>query len=198
MLKFKSQRIIFIKLTIISICSLYNYFGIILNLGKMKGNFYLNSIFAFLGEFICELISGKLSDNYGRIFIFLCNCLIGIFGYIFYLISPFFKFIFVFISMFGFAGMFNTISIYTPEIYPTKIRNITYSYTSFISRLSPIIVPILSQHFPNLIDYSFILSALISGLIGMALEETKGKKILDIIPEEEEENENLKAQFLNI
>ena len=94
--------------------------------------------------------------------------------------------------------MFNTISIYTPEIYPTKIRNITYSYTSFISRLSPIIVPILSQHFPNLIDYSFILSALISGLIGMALEETKGKKILDIIPEEEEENENLKAQFLNI
>ena len=197
-LKFKSQRIIFIKLTIISICSLYNYFGIILNLGKMKGNFYLNSIFAFLGEFICELISGKLSDNYGRIFIFLCSCLIGIFGYIFYLISPFFKFIFVFISMFGFAGMFNTISIYTPEIYPTKIRNITYSYTSFISRLSPIIVPILSQHFPNLIDYSFILSALISGLIGMALEETKGKKILDIIPEEEEENENLKAQFLNI
>ena len=32
----------------------------------------------------------------------------------------------------------------------------------------------------------------------MALEETKGKKILDIIPEEEEENANLKAQFLNI
>ena len=71
MLKFKSQRIIFIKMTIISICSLYNYFGIILNLGKMKGNFYLNSIFAFLGEFICELISGKLSDNYGRIFFFM-------------------------------------------------------------------------------------------------------------------------------
>ena len=195
-LKFRSQRIIFIKLTIISTCCLYNYFGIILNLGKMKGNFYLNSIFAFLGEFICELVSGKLADNYGRIFIFFCGCAIGILGYIFYLISPYFKFIFVFISMFGFAGMFNTISIYTPEIYPTKIRNITYSYTSFISRLSPIIVPILSQNFPNFIDYSFIGSAIICGAIGITLEETNGKKIMDIIPEEEEENNNLKDEFL--
>ena len=41
-LQFKSQRTIFIKLTIISTFSSYNYYGIILNLGKMKGNFYLN------------------------------------------------------------------------------------------------------------------------------------------------------------
>ena len=99
--------------------------------------------------------------------------------------------------MIGFAGIFNVISIYTPEIYPTKIRNITYSYSYFISRLSPIFVPIFSQNFPKLIDYSFILSATISGLIGITLEETKGKTILDIIPEEEEENENLKSDFLN-
>ena len=178
-LKFKSQRIIFIKMTTIAICCSYNYYGIILNLGKMKGNFYLNSIFAFLGECICELISGKLADKY-----------------VLYLISPSFKFIFVFIAMLGFAGIFNVMCIYMPEIYPTKIRNITYSYSNFISRISPISVPILSQNFPNLIDYSFILSGVINGLIGMTLEETKGKKLLDIIPEEEEENENLKVEFL--
>ena len=195
-LKFKSQRIIFIKMTTIAICCSYNYYGIILNLGKMKGNFYLNSIFAFLGECICELISGKLADKYGRILIFLCSCILGIVGYVLYLISPSFKFIFVFIAMLGFAGIFNVMCIYMPEIYPTKIRNITYSYSNFISRISPISVPILSQNFPNLIDYSFILSGAINGLIGMTLEETKGKKLLDIIPEEEEENENLKVEFL--
>ena len=195
-LKFKSQRTLFIKLTIISTFCSYNYYGIILNLGKMKGNFYLNSIFAFLGEFICELVSGKLADFYGRIFIFLCSCALGIFGYIFYLISPSFKFVFVFIAMIGFAGIFNVMTIYMPEIYPTKIRNITYSYTNFISRVSPISVPIFSQNFPKLIDYSFILSAVINFLMGLTLEETKGKKLLDIIPEEEEENENLKAEFL--
>ena len=197
-LKFKSQRTLFIKMTIISTFGSYNYYGIILNLGKMKGNFYLNSIFAFLGELLCELVSGKLADYYGRIFIFLCSCVLGILGYIFYLISPYFKFVFVFIAMIGFAGIFNVTTIYMPEIYPTKIRNITYSYTNFISRLSPISIPIFSQNFPKLINYSFILSAVINFFIGMTLEETKGKKLLDIIPEEEEENENLKDEFLRV
>ena len=84
-----------------------------------------------------------------------------------------------------------------PEIYPTKIRNITYSYTSFISRLGPICVPIFSQNFPNYINYSFILSTFVAFLISRTLKETNGQKILDIIPEEEEENENLKVEFLN-
>ena len=126
----------------------------------------------------------------------LCSCLLGVTGYILYMMSPFLKFLFVFIAMIGFAGIFNVLTIYMPEIYPTKIRNITYSYTSFISRISPIIIPILSQNFPKLIDYSFILSGVINGLLGMTLEETLGKKLLDIIPEEEEQNENLKLKFL--
>ena len=196
-LQFKSQRNIFIKLTIICTLCAYNYYGIILNLGKMQGNFYLNSIFAFLGEFICELVSGKLADKFGRIIIFECCCVSGVLGYILYLISPSFKFLFVFIAMMGFGGIFNVISIYSPEIYPTKIRNITFSYMSFISRLSPICVPIFSQNFPNLINYSFIISAVIAGLITITLEETNGKKLLDIIPEEEDQKENLKLGFLN-
>ena len=196
-LKFKSQRKIFISITIISVGCSYNYYGIILNLGKMKGNFYLNSIFAFLGEFISEIFSGKLADKYGRITIFLWCCAIGTIGYISYLIIPSFKFIFIFIAMLGYSGIFNTIAIYAPEIYPTKIRNTAYSYSSFISRLSPICVPILTQTFPNLIDFSFILWGIIAGLIGMTLEETLGKKRIDIIPEEEEENENIKMELIS-
>ena len=197
-INFKSQRAIFFKLCIISIGCSYNYYGIILNLGKMKGNFYLNSIFAFLGEFVCEIFSGKLADKYGRVTIFLWSCVIGTIGYILYLISPSFKFIFVFTAMIGYSGIFNVVAIYAPEIYPTKIRNIAYSYSSFLSRLGPICVPIFSQTMPNLIDFSFILWGIISGLIGMTLEETLGKKRIDIIPEEEEENENLKTELLNV
>ena len=196
-LRFKSQRSNFIKLTIINAFCSYNYYGIILNFGKMEGNFYLNSIFAFLGEFICDVFSGKLADKFGRIFIFECCIILGVLGYIIYLVSPYFKFIFVFTAMIGFGGIFNVIEIYMPEVYPTKIRNITFSYTSFISRLSPICIPNFSQNFPNFINYSFIISAILAGLIAITLEETNGKKILDIIPEEEEENENLKIGFLN-
>ena len=196
-LKFKSQRKIFLKITLISIGCSYNYYGIILNLGKMKGNFYLNSICAFLGEFISEVFTGNLADKFGRITIFLWCCIIGTLGYILYLISSYFKFLFVFTAMIGYSGIFNTIAIYAPEIYPTKIRNTAYSYSSFISRLSPICIPILTQEFSNFIDFSFIIWGIISGLIGMTLEETLGKKRIDIIPEEEEENQNIKLDLLN-
>ena len=196
-LQFKSQRNTFIKITIIMICASYNYFGIILNLGKMKGNFYLNSIHAFLGELVAELLSGKLADKYGRIRIFLLSCIVGTIGYILYLSSPTYKFFFIFTAMIGYSSIFNTICIYTPEIYPTKIRNITFSYSTFISKLSPICVPILTDLIPNLIDYSFIMCGIIAGIIGLNLEETLGKTLIDIIPEEEEEMENLRLRILN-
>ena len=63
--------------------------------------------------------------------------------------------------------------------------------------MSPICVPILTQVMQNIIDYTFILCGIIYGLIGITLEETLGKKIIDIIPEEEEENENIKMQLIN-
>ena len=195
-LRLKSQRKIFIKLTINSICSSYNYYGIILNLGKMKGNFYLNSIFAFLGELIAEFLTGFYSDKFGRIKILIISCIIGTFGYISYIISPSFKFIFIFIAMLGYSGILNTNSIYAPEIYPTKIRNIMSSASSFLSRIGPICVPIFSQKFPNLIDYSFVISGIVIGLIGSTLEETLGMPRKDIIPEEEY-NDNLKNKLLN-
>ncbi len=99
--------------------------------------------------------------------------------------------------MVGYSGTFNIIAIYAPEIYPTKIRNITFSYSSLISRVSPICVPILTQVMPNLIDYTFIICGIISGLIGITLEETLGKKRLDIIPEEEEQKENIKMELIS-
>ena len=92
--------------------------------------------------------------------------------------------------MIGFSGIFNITTIYQPEIYPTKIRNITYSYTSFLSRISPIIAPIIFDFFPKFFDFSFIIIAIIPTLIGMTLEETLNKKIIDIIPEEQEDNGN--------
>ena len=196
-LQFKSQRNTFFKISIIMFCASYNYFGIILNLGKMKGNFYLNSIHAFLGELFAELLSGKLADKYGRIRIFLLSCIVGTFGYILYILSPSYRFFFIFTAMIGYSSIFNIICIYIPEIYPTKIRNIAFSYSIFISKSSPILVPILNELMPNLTDLSFLLCGIIVGLIGLYLEETLGKSLIDIIPEEEEEMGNLKMKILN-
>ena len=190
-LKFKSQRSIFIKVTVITSFSSYIYYGIILNLGKIKGNFFLNSIFAFFGELCSELVVGDLADRYGRIKIFKYCFIIGIFGFISYLIFPdYLKFLFIYVSILGFGGFWNIICIYTPEIFPTKIRNITFSYASLAARILPIMVPILTKIMPEIIDYTFLFSGLLSGFIGITLEETLGKKIMDVIPEEIEEHRN--------
>ena len=129
----------------------------ILNLGKMKGNFYRNSIHAFLGGFVAELLSCKLSDKYGRKRIYLLSCIVGTFGYILYILSPSYRFFFIFTAMIGYSIIFNIICIYIPEIYPTKIRNIAFSYSIFISKSSPILVPILNELMSNLTDLFFIM-----------------------------------------
>ena len=200
-IKLKSQRGIFIKLTIIFICSAFSYFGIILNLGRMKGNFFLNAIFAFLGEIVAETTFGVLADKYGRVITLQCTCLLGAIGYVLFTIVPVvLKEFFLFIAMLGFAGLWTVISIYTPEVYPTKIRNIAFAYSGFISRLCPIFVPILSRKFGDLIDVAFILCGVIPFLFGFTLEETLYKTILDVIPEELEMNHfenDIKMNFIN-
>jgi MFS family permease len=136
-------------------------------------------------------VIGKLADIYGRIKTFKYCFIGGTFGFISYLIFPdYLKFLFIYVSIIGYGGFWNIICIYSPEIFPTKIRNITYSYSSFAGRLLPIMVPILTKIMPGIIDYTFLFSGILSGFIGMTLEETLGKKILDIIPEEIEESRN--------
>ena len=198
-LSFKSQRNLFIKITIIIASSSYIYFGIILNLGKMKGNFFLNGIFAFLGELCSELVVGELCDKYGRIKIFKYCFIIGTFGFISYLIvNDYFKFIFIYIAILGFAGFWNIMTIYSPEVFPTKIRNITFSYSSFAGRITPMIVPILTKLMPKIIDYTFLFAGILSGFLGITLEESLGKKIVDVIPEEVEQFKNsYKDELLN-
>ena len=81
-------------------------------------------------------------------------------------------------------------TIYSPEVFPTKIRNITFSYSSFSGRITPMLVPILTKMMPEIIDYTFLFAEVLSGLLGITLEETLGKKISDVIPEEVEELRN--------
>ena len=59
------------------------------------------------------------------------------------------------------------------------------------------LVPILTKIMPEIIDYTFLFSGIISGLLGITLEETLGKKIMDIIPEEiEEYRKSIKIELL--
>ena len=63
-----SQRKTILILILLWYASSFCFYGIILNLNKLKGDFFSLSILAFLGEMIRELISGYTAEIYGRIF----------------------------------------------------------------------------------------------------------------------------------
>ena len=65
-LKIDSQRYKFINAILATTFTGNCIFGIILYLDKMKGNFFFNAIFTFLGELIAELAGGHLTDKFGR------------------------------------------------------------------------------------------------------------------------------------
>lgn len=165
--------------------SSFCFFGIILNLGRMEGNFFTNSIFAFTGEMISESSTGYLSGVYGRLNVMKYSAYLGSTCFLLYMFVPHsIGFIMIFASMMGYAGIFNVIAVYSPEIFPTPIRGITCSLLLLICRFSPLSVPPLTQIFQDNVNYVFIIAGYISAIFCYFLEESLGKPLPDVIPEE--------------
>ena len=160
----------------ISLC----FYGIILTLNKMKGNFFTLSILAFLGEMISELLSGFISNIYGRIFVIKYGGLIGtIFFILFQLFPEYIKPFLIFISMFGFSASFNIIYIYTPEILPISIRASICQILFLISRFAPLLIPTLSHIIGDKVDFLFIIFGFGYTISCYFLKETLNMKLVD-------------------
>ena len=186
-LSFKSQRKNFLLMTYIWLVSAFCFYGIILNLGRMEGYFFINSIFAFSGEMIGECLSGYLSGIYGRLTVMKFSVILGATSFLLFELFPVsIKFIMIFLSMGGNAGIFNVLAIYSAELFPTPIRGKTCSLLLLICRFSPLIVPTLTQIFGDYTNYLFIIAGYTSAIVNFLLEETLGKPLPDIIPEEME------------
>ena len=197
-LKIESQRYKFIHSLLVWVMTGNCFYGIVLYLDKMKGDFYLNTIFTFSGELIAEIICGYLADKFGRKIVTIYLMLIGTIFFILYDILPQqFSAITLFFSMMGFAGNFICLTILVNETFVTEIRGTVISDCFIMERLIPIFIKSLGLFLNNhIIDIFFILSGSGSAyLTYIYLEETLGKKVKNTIMEEEEDN--LKESFIN-
>ena len=195
-LSFPSQRKKILLLSCIWCISGMNFFGIVLNLGHMEGNFFLNGILSFSGEMISELGSGYLADIKGRIWVMKYSAYLGSISFLIYkFVGINFKSIFVMGSMFGYAAIFNVIGIFTAENFPVFIRANVTGFLIILVRSSPMLVPFLTNILGKNVDYIFIILGFFAGFILNFLDETLGKPIIERIPEEEDED--LKYNFLN-
>ena len=196
-LSFPSQRKKIVLLCCLWFASGMNFFGILLNLGHMKGNFFMNSILSFSGEIISEMGSGYLADIKGRIWVMKYSAYLGSISLLTYkFVGINLKSLFVMGSMFGYAAIYNVLGIYVPENFPVFIRGNVTGFLVILLRFSPMLVPFLTNILDQNVDYVFIILGFFAGFILNFLDETFGKPIIEHIPEEEDEN--WKIQFLNV
>ncbi|CAL1296486.1 unnamed protein product [Larinioides sclopetarius] len=96
---------------------------------------------------------------------------------------------FAMLGKFCVTGSFGLLYIYTSELFPTVVRNITVGSCSMSARVGSIIAPFVRElgkvtHpvVPNLL-FGFL--ALTSGLLGLLLPETKDQKLPDTLEDGE-------------
>ena len=184
-LSFPSQRKKIIFLCFLWFASGMNFFGILLNLGHMKGNFFMNSILSFSGEIISEIGSGYLADIKGRIWVMKYSAYLGSISFLIYkFVGMNLKSFFIMGSMFGYAAIYNVLGIYVPENFPVFIRGNVTGFLVILLRFSPMLVPFLTNILDQNVDYVFIILGFFAGFILNFLDETFGKPIIDHIPEE--------------
>ena len=188
LIKYPSQRLVILILSITFFCASFCFYGIILSLENMKGNFFTNSIFSFFGEMVSELLSGYLSGIIGRTTILKIGGIIGSFGFLGNQLCPYaLKSTLLLISMMGFSSTFNVLYIYSPEIIPSKIRSTVCGALFFCGMVGPAFVPYFKTFIPGIFEYFFIIFGFLYSIMCMYLPETLGKEHKDEIPEEENE-----------
>lgn len=185
---FKSQRKTLLILILLWFGSAFCFYGIILNLSKISNNFFIDAIYAFIGEMISEIISGYLSNIFGRVILLELGGFFGSIGFILYFILynsnyHIIKSSFMFISMFGYSSTFNVIYIYTPEILPTVIRGNVSEFLFLFSRIAPFSIPVITSLIGKWMNVLFILMGFAYALACLGLKETLNDRLDEDIPE---------------
>lgn len=184
-LKYKSQRTKILCLCYIWFSSGFCFYGLLMNLENLGGDFFIDGLVTFIAEIISEMLSGWAADEFGRLIVLRVSGLLGGLGFILYEIITYpqwLKTVLIFVTSFGFAAVANLTMIFSPETFPTSIRSTVMGVLFFLSRLGGFMVPsvcVMVSRTP----FVFGALALSSTYLTTYLEETLGRRIEDEIPE---------------
>lgn len=193
---FKSQRRNLLILSYIWFIGAFIFFGVVLNLSLMNGNFFSNILLTFAGEIVGQTVTGYLIGKYGRVIVLRINVFMGgSFFFLFIISNGAVSSILLFLAMGSNASVFAVISVLSPETFPTTIRSTVCGFLVLVGRLSPITVPPLTSIIGRKIDFLFALCPFITFCLTFYLKETLGQELPSDIPEEQVST--MKESFLN-
>ncbi|MBA0705559.1 hypothetical protein Golax_017744 [Gossypium laxum] len=161
------------------------YYGLSLNVVNLETNLYLTVLLNAVAEMPAFTITAVLLDKFGRkplaigtqwfsaIFCFM-GSLTGNVG-----ISKVIRMCCGLLGIFGMAGTYNLLFIYTAELFPTVVRNAALGCATQAAQMGAILAPfvvILGGGFPFLV---FGVCGLIGGMLASYLPETLNKPLYD-------------------
>ncbi|XVE50473.1 hypothetical protein DITRI_Ditri01bG0164900 [Diplodiscus trichospermus] len=168
------------------------YYGLSLNVVNLETNLYLNVLLNAVAEMPAFTITALLLDKFGRkplaigtqwfsaIFCF-TGSLIGNVGI--WKVTRMFCGV---MGIFGMAGTYNLLFIYTAELFPTVVRNAALGCATQAAQMGAILAPfvvVLGGGFPFAV---FGVCGLIGGMLAYYLPETLNKPLYDTMTGMEE------------
>ncbi|KAK6167507.1 hypothetical protein SNE40_021513 [Patella caerulea] len=165
------------------------YYGIFLTSSSLAGNIYLNFFLNALVEVPSAFIYWFTIDSIGRKKTAMLFHGIAAFGLIGATILRMYDdndaasisaTVFSLIGKLGISGSFNVIFIYTPEVFPTNIRNISFGTASTAARIGGMLAPfssLLAANLPWAPGAIFGACCLIVTITILYLPETMGKEL---------------------
>ncbi|KAK6934374.1 Major facilitator, sugar transporter-like, partial [Dillenia turbinata] len=162
------------------LCSVV-YYGLTLNVVNLETNIYLSVVLNAVAEMPAYMITAALIDRFGRkplaigtlwfsgFFCFL-GCLVRNEGY--WKVG---RMACGILGIFGMAGTYNLLFIYTAELFPTVVRNAALGSTTQASQMGAILSPLVVVMGGWLPFAVFAFCGILAGFLAFYLPETSNK-----------------------
>ncbi|KAK4491979.1 hypothetical protein RD792_002764 [Penstemon davidsonii] len=175
---------LFLAVAINFFCSIV-YYGLSLNVVNLGTNLYLNVFLNAVSEFPAFLLTALLLDKYGRKPLSIWT---QWFSGVFCLVGGLMKgdgmwktmrMVCSILGIFGMAGTYNLLFIYTIELFPTVVRNAALGCAAQAAQMGAILAPVivvLGQQVPFLV---FGVCGIAGGVLAFYLPETLNRPLYD-------------------
>lgn len=196
-LKSPVTRIRLVLAVWINFCCAIVYYGLSLNVVNLGTNLYFNVLLNAIAEMPAFTLTAIMLDKFGRKpltvgtmwfsgFFCLCGSMMKSYG-----VWKTLRMICSVLGIFGMAGTYNLLFIYTAELFPTVVRNAALGCATQASQMGAILAPFVVVMGGGLSFVVFAACGFMGGLLGFYLPETLNRPLYDTMAGMEEGEANL-------
>ncbi|GAB4849574.1 Organic cation/carnitine transporter 4 [Ancistrocladus abbreviatus] len=183
---------LFLAVAINFLCSVV-YYGLSLNVVNLQTNLYLNVLLNAIAEMPAFTITAILLGKFGRKPLTIGTmwfsgifCLCGVFLNSHDGIQRSLRMLCGVLGIFGMAGTYNLLFIYTTELFPTVVRNAALGCATQAAQMGAILAPFVVVSGSMLPFVVFAVCGIMGGTLGFYLPETLNRPLYDTMAGMEE------------